>query len=99
MAETDIKKPAPIKAKAAATDTAVTTISKEKKKFFSFRHKPLVRVGKDIFYGNINDACVCMVKILKTESKNDVEVATATKVYLLPSENADPRSPEFLKTI
>ncbi len=54
----------------------------EEQKFFTYKGLPLVRNGKQIFYGNMSDETVAMLQIMSTRTVNGLEVADRVKVWL-----------------
>ena len=54
----------------------------EEQKFFTYKGLPLVRNGKQIFYGNMSDETVAMLQIMSTRNVNGLEVADRVKVWL-----------------
>ncbi len=60
---------------------------KKKKEFLTYKDKPLVRVGDTIYYGEMSDKFVIMLKILSTKEVNGKEIADDVKVSLI---NTDP---------
>lgn len=58
--------------------------------FFTYKGYPLVRNGKQIYYGNMADEYVCMINILSSHKVKDLEVADKVKVSLaLTAEDVD----------
>ena len=51
--------------------------------FFTYKGYPLVRKGKQIYYGNMSDDYVCMITIIQTKKIRDLEVADKVKVMLM----------------
>jgi hypothetical protein len=51
--------------------------------FYTYRGFPLVRKGKEIYYGNMSDDYVCMVTIMHTKKVKDLNVADKVKVVLM----------------
>jgi hypothetical protein len=51
--------------------------------FYTYKGYPLVRKGKQIFYGNMSDDYVCEVKILQTRKVKDLDIADKVKVVLM----------------
>jgi hypothetical protein len=59
--------------------------------FFTYKGYPLVRKGKQIYYGNMSDDYVCMVTITAVKKIKDLEVADKVKVVLMQTaEDVDP---------
>jgi len=54
--------------------------------FFTYKGYPLVRKGKEIYYGNMSDDYVCMLQIMKTKKVKDLAVADKVKVALMQTE-------------
>ena len=51
--------------------------------FFTYKGFPLVRKGKQIYYGNMSDDYVCEIRIMQTKKVKDLEVAEKVKVVLM----------------
>ena len=51
--------------------------------FFTYKGYPLVRKGKEIYYGNMSDEYVCMITIMHTRKLKELEVADRVKVLLM----------------
>jgi hypothetical protein len=51
--------------------------------FYTYRGYPLVRNGKQIYYGNMSDDYVCMIQIMKTKKVKNLDVADKVKVMLM----------------
>ena len=54
--------------------------------FFKYKGYPLVRKGRQIYYGNMSDDYVCMITILGTKKVKELEVANRVKVVLMQTE-------------
>jgi hypothetical protein len=54
--------------------------------FFTYRGYPLVRKGREIYYGNMSDDYVCMIQVMKTKKVKDLDVADKVKVFLMQTE-------------
>lgn len=55
----------------------------EEQKFFTYKGLPLVRKGKQIYYGNMSDETVATLQIMSTRNVNGLEVADRVKVWLM----------------
>ena len=67
-------------------------MAEEKKEFFMFRDKPMVRCGNTIYYGDMRDPFVVMFSITSTKPLGDIEVADRVIVQLLSTDpDASPR--------
>ena len=51
------------------------------KSFFTYKGFPLVRHEDVIYYGNMSDDYVVMLKILNKKKVHDIDVASKIKVY------------------
>ncbi|MDR2531752.1 MAG: hypothetical protein LBC82_02810 [Oscillospiraceae bacterium] len=51
--------------------------------FFTYKGYPLVRKGRQIYYGNMSDDYVCMITIMATRKIKELEVANKVKVVLM----------------
>ncbi|MCL2020232.1 MAG: hypothetical protein FWG70_10820 [Oscillospiraceae bacterium] len=59
--------------------------------FYTYKGYPLVRKGKQIYYGNMSDDYVCMITIMHTQKIKGLEVADKVKVMLMQTaEDIDP---------
>ena len=54
--------------------------------FLTYKDKPLVRSGKEIFYGDMADKYVVKFTILSTKKVSDEELPEKVKVQLLKSD-------------
>lgn len=57
-----------------------------KKKFLTYKDKPLVRSGKTIYYGDMADPFVVMLQINSTKDFNGLEIADKVTVQLLSTD-------------
>jgi murein endopeptidase len=58
--------------------------------FFTYKGYPLVRKGREMYYGNMSDDYVCMLTIMNTKKIKNLEVADKVKVLLMQTaEDAD----------
>ncbi len=62
-------------------------------KFLEYKGKPLVRCGKTIYYGNMNDPYViCLNIINEDDSIDDLKVSGKVAIQLLDTdENVSPK--------
>jgi len=54
--------------------------------FLTYKDKPLVRSGKEIYYGDMSEPYVVRFEILSAEKKDGNEVPTKVSVQLLKSD-------------
>ena len=54
----------------------------------TYKGRPLVRCGNELYYGNPGDSHVVFVQILGTEEKDGVQVANKVHVQLLSNDPA-----------
>lgn len=52
-------------------------------KYLTYKGLPLVRSGKQIFYGNMSDETVAALQILTTREVNGLQVADKVRVLLM----------------
>lgn len=57
--------------------------------FCTYKGYPLVRKGKELYYGNMSDEYVCMISILSTHKVKDTEVADKVKIFLSLTDAGD----------
>ncbi|MEG0615393.1 MAG: hypothetical protein RR540_06510 [Oscillospiraceae bacterium] len=55
-------------------------------KFFTYKGFPLVRSKDTIYYGNMSDDYVVMLKILESKKVGDLNVASKVKVYKMSTD-------------
>lgn len=51
-------------------------------KILTYYEKPIVRKGKQIFYGNMNDRYILKLTILESKNVNNLDVATKVRVEI-----------------
>ena len=54
--------------------------------FLSYKEKPLVRSGNEIYYGDMSEPFVVKFTILSSKAKGDIETADKVSVQLLKSD-------------
>ncbi|MBP1572394.1 MAG: hypothetical protein J6A55_01160 [Oscillospiraceae bacterium] len=59
-------------------------------KFFTYKGYPLVRKGKELYYGNMGDEFVIWIQILAQEDVNDIKTATRVRLYKISTEQNVP---------
>lgn len=64
----------------------------EKKEFMTYKGKPLVRCGKEIYYGSMEEPFVIHLIIKSTKDVNGLEVADKVAIQLMATDpNLSPR--------
>ncbi|MCD8327989.1 MAG: hypothetical protein LUC25_02705 [Ruminococcus sp.] len=58
--------------------------------FFTYKGIPLVRKGKEIYYGNMSDEYVVMLQILDTEKVGDLDVANKVRLFRMATDETLP---------
>ena len=60
--------------------------------YFTYKGLPLVRKGREIYYGSMSNETVAMLQIMSTRKVGDLEVADRVKVFLMvtDAEGLDP---------
>ena len=66
-------------------------------KFFMYKGLPLVRKGKQIYYGNMSDETVATLQIMSTRNVNGLEVADRVKVWLMLTQTEGVDASEVMK--
>ena len=70
----------------------------EKKEFMTYKGKPLVRYGKELYYGNMDEPFVIHMIIKSTKDVNGLEVADKVAIQLMATDpNLSPRK-QLVKT-
>lgn len=57
-------------------------MSVQKNKYLTYREKPIIRKGDDIYYGNLDDKYILALKVLETKEEYGMKVATKIKLEL-----------------
>ena len=68
------------------------------KSFFTYNGFPLVRHEDVIYYGNMSDDYVVMLKILNKKKVHDIDVASKIKVYQMSTDLTLPPNQAVTKT-
>ena len=55
----------------------------EQQSFLMYKDRPLVRCGDTLYYGNMSDKYVVMLRILSTRKQGDRELADKVSVQLM----------------
>ena len=56
----------------------------------TYKGRPLVRCGNDIYYGNMTDPYIVYLQILNTKKENGVDVADKVHIILLSTDDSKP---------
>lgn len=56
--------------------------------FFTYKDKPLVRVGNIMYYGDMNDPYVVMLQIVKTKDLKDLKMADSVLIQLMRTDTS-----------
>ena len=56
----------------------------------TYKGRPLVRSGNDIYYGSLKDPYVIYLQVLTTRKEKDVDVADKVHIVLLSTDNSKP---------
>ena len=72
--------------------------AKKKSEFLTYKGKPLVRRGTEIYYGDMSEKYVIKLEILSTKKEGDIETADKVKVLLLLSDTELDMSKRTIKT-
>ena len=56
----------------------------------TYKGRPLVRCGKEIYYGSMSEPYVVYLQILTTKKQNDVDVADKIHIVLLSTDESKP---------
>ena len=66
--------------------------------FLTYKGKPLVRKGNEIYYGDMSEKYVIKLEILSTKKEGDIETADKVKVLLLLSDTELSYKSRIVKT-
>ncbi len=56
------------------------------KEFSTYKGRPLVRKGNEIYYGDMSERFVAMLQIISTKKEGDLEIADKVLVQLLSTD-------------
>ena len=56
----------------------------------TYKGRPLVRCGNDIYYGSMKDPFVVYLQVLSTKKENGVDVADKVHIVLLSTDESKP---------
>ncbi len=68
-----------------------------KSKFLTYKGKPIVRKDNEIYYGNMADSHVIMLRIMSTKTVGDMEVAEKVLVQLMSTDESLPATKRVIK--
>lgn len=55
----------------------------KKKKFLTYKGKPLIRCGDRVYYGNLEDKYILVLDITESKDVSGVKVSTKVKIQLM----------------
>ena len=55
----------------------------KKKKFLTYKGKPLIKCGDRVYFGNLEDKYILVLDILETKDVGDIKAATKVKIQLM----------------
>lgn len=70
----------------------------EKKEFMTYKGKPLVRCGKELYYGSMDEPFVIHMVIKSTKEVNGLEVADKVAIQLLATDPTLSPRKQIVKT-
>lgn len=60
--------------------------------FITYKGFPLVRMGNQIYYGNMSDETVACLNVMSTHKEGDIDIADKIKVILMrTAKDIDPK--------
>ena len=65
--------------------------------FLTYKDKPLVRKGNEIYYGDMAEPFIVKFDILESEKQGENEIATKVSVKLLKSDMSLPEKDRLVK--
>ncbi|MEE1185763.1 MAG: hypothetical protein UHN02_00035 [Acutalibacteraceae bacterium] len=69
----------------------------DKKEMLTYKGKPLVRKGKEIYYGDMSDDFVILFTIMSTDKSGKLELAEKVRVQLLSTDTDLPMEERVVK--
>ncbi len=70
----------------------------ESKEFMTYRGKPLIRCGKELYYGNMDEPFVIHMIIKSTKDVNGLEVADKVAIQLMATDPGLSPRKQLVKT-
>ncbi|MBR1750170.1 MAG: hypothetical protein IJ740_04675 [Ruminococcus sp.] len=70
----------------------------DKANFFTYKGLPLVRMGKQLYFGNMYDEFVIWMEILETKKEGDIDVATKVRIRKMATDVKLPPNEAIVKT-
>ena len=67
-------------------------------KFLTYKGKPLVRKGNEIYYGNMTDKYIVRFEILSTTKDGDFVIADKISIELLLSDPDTPKKERIVRS-
>lgn len=67
------------------------------KEFLTYKGKPLVRKGKEIYYGDMSDDFVILFTIMSTDKSGKLELADKVRIQLLSTDTELPITERVIK--
>lgn len=65
--------------------------------FLTYKGKPIVRKGNEVYYGNMSDSHVIMLRIMSNKTVGDMEVAEKVVVQLMATDESLPATERIVK--
>ena len=75
-----------------------TKLKKQKSEFFCFKGKPLVRNGNTLYYGNMSDPYVAILRIKDSENFKDLNLAKRVSIQLISTDESINLKDRVVKT-
>ncbi len=66
--------------------------------FFTYKGLPLVRKGREIYYGNMTDDYVVMMQIISTQKQGDLDIANKIRLFRMATDETLPPNERINKT-
>lgn len=66
--------------------------------FLTYKEKPLVRKGNEIYYGDMSEKYIIKLDILSTKKQDDLTCADKIRVTLMLSDKSAPDKERIVKT-
>ena len=65
---------------------------------FTYKGLPLVRKGREIYYGNMTDDYVVMMQIISTQKQGDLDIANKIRLFRMATDETLPPNERINKT-
>lgn len=70
----------------------------KKKKQLTYRNKPIYRAGDTVYYGNLSDKLILVLKVKESKANRDIQQSTRVELQLMDNTGELGKGQVFRKT-